>query len=124
MACFLVPMGEAIVTTVIQKVLEKKENKKSDEQKFTWIQRLRLLNRLLWGGVILLAIEHIWHGEITFIPPFLTAMKTPEDTNIMLSELSTVGVTMSIAVTFVWAVIVAIAEKVSKFKEILVQFTY
>ena len=121
MACFLVPMGEAIVTTVVQKVVENKEKKVGGETKITgvsWSRRLSWLNKLLWGGVILLAIEHIWHGEVSPLPPFLTAMKTPEEIPVMLHEMGTVGVTMAIVVTVTWAVIVMIAERVRKAKPI------
>jgi hypothetical protein len=44
MACFLVPVGEAIVTTVAQKVMEKREKQnpeakdegKAESRKLTW----------------------------------------------------------------------------------------
>jgi len=32
MACFLVPMGEAIVTTAVQKVVENREKKVGEEK--------------------------------------------------------------------------------------------
>jgi len=128
MACFLVPMGEAIATSIVQKVIEKKEEKvseeKSEKRKLSWSghhhwsQRLSWLNKLLWGGVILLAIEHIWHGEVSPLPPFLTAMKTPEEIPVMLHEMGTVGVTMAIVVTATWAAIVMIAERTRKAKPI------
>jgi hypothetical protein len=67
MACFLVPMGEAIVTTVVQKVVENREKKNNREETKTaglkWSKRLSWLNKLLWGGTILLAFEHVWHEK-------------------------------------------------------------
>ena len=56
MACFLVPTGEAIVTTVIKAVADKK----GIESPF--IKRMNWLNNMLWGGSALLAFEHVWHG--------------------------------------------------------------
>ncbi|MGQ9546682.1 MAG: hypothetical protein ACUVTR_05955 [Dehalococcoidia bacterium] len=109
MACFLVPMGEAIVTTVVQKVEEKKEKKSNKENK--WSQRLGWLNKMLWGGVMLLALEHVWHGEVVPWPPFLTAMANPADVAPMLHEMATVGVAMAITVTVVWGIMVLIAEQ-------------
>jgi hypothetical protein len=109
MACFLVPAGEAIVTTVVQKVMEKK-GKKGGVLSLKWSQRLGWLNKMLWGGSLLLALEHVWHGEITFVPPFLTAMKDPGDTATMLHEIATFGVMMAVAVTAVWGVMVLVAE--------------
>ncbi|MCD6423440.1 MAG: hypothetical protein J7L42_04925 [Elusimicrobia bacterium] len=108
MACFLVPAGEAVVTTVVQKMVKKKE--KEQQKGFKWTQRLGWLNRMLWGGVALLALEHIWHGEVVPWPPFLTAMKNPADIPPMLNEMAKVGTTMAVAVTCVWLLMVLVAE--------------
>jgi len=105
MACFLVPGSEAVVTTIIQKVIGKERSEKI---------KLKWLNIMLWGGVILLAIEHIWHGEVVPWPPFLTAMENPEDVGPMLHEMATVGAAMAIAVTLTWVVLVALAYALSK----------
>ncbi|MCD6571663.1 MAG: hypothetical protein J7K62_00115 [Thermoplasmata archaeon] len=100
MACFLVPGAEAVVTTVIQKAVGKE---KAEKWKLGW------LNTLLWGGVILLAVEHIWHGEIVLWPPFLTAMRNPADVAPMLHEMATIGTAMAIVITLTWIVLVALA---------------
>ena len=99
MACFLVPGAEAVVTTIVQKAVGKERAKKL---KLGW------LNTMLWGGVILLAIEHIWHGEVVPWPPFLTAMKNPADVPDMLHEMAIVGGTMSIVITLAWIMLVAL----------------
>ena len=99
MACFLIPGSEAVVTSVIQKVIGKE---KAEKWKLKW------LNSMLWGGFILLAIEHIWHGEVVPWPPFLTAMKNPADTAAMLHEMATTGLAMAIVVTITWAIMVLI----------------
>jgi len=118
MACFLVPMGEAIVTTVVQKVVEKKEREagveKTSQTGLSWSRKLSWLNRLLWGGVLLLALEHLWCGEIVLWPPFLTAMNNPADVGPMLHELKTFGIAMSIFVTFFWVVMIFIADLKAK----------
>jgi hypothetical protein len=118
MACFLVPAGEAIVTTVVQKVMEKREKKPGGERTekigLKWSQRLSWLNKLLWGGTILLALEHVWHGEVVPWPPFLTAMENPADVSPMLHEMATFGGAMAITVTVVWLIIVLIAELKAK----------
>jgi hypothetical protein len=118
MACFLVPVGEAIVTTVAQKVAEKKEKKdeaeKTEKTGIKWSRRLGWLNKMLWGGALLLAIEHVWHGEVVPWPPFLTAMEHPGEVAPMLHEMATVGVAMAVAVTVVWGIMVAIAELKSR----------
>ena len=118
MACFLVPMGEAIVTTVMQKVVENREKKVggkgTDNARLKWSHKLSWLNKLLWGGTILLALEHVWHGEVVPWPPFLTAMENPADVAPMLHEIATFGVAMAITVTVVWAIIVIVAELKAK----------
>lgn len=118
MACFLVPMGEAIVATAVQKVVENKEKKVGGERTKTtglsWSQRLSWLNKLLWGGVILLALEHVWHGEVVPWPPFLTAMENPADISPMLHEMAIFGGAMAITITVVWGIMILIAELKAK----------
>ncbi len=120
MACFTVPLGQAIAVTVVKKVIEKKEKKAIEQgidmefdasnSGITWSRRLGWLNKMLWGGSFLLAIEHIWHGEVVPWPPFITAMNNPAEIEPMLHEVATVGTAMSIFVTLVWIVMVLIAE--------------
>lgn len=79
MACFVAPVTEAVVTTIIKKSVDKKAEKEHKEIKNPFIKRLNLLNNMLWGGSALLAFEHIWHGEVTPWFPFLTNMSNPSD---------------------------------------------
>jgi hypothetical protein len=74
------------------------------------VRRLGWLNKMLWGGSMLLAFEHLWHGEIVPWPPFLTAMKNPADVGPMLHEIATVGTAMAVMVTLVWALMVLVVE--------------
>jgi len=101
MACFLVPMATGIVTTVFRK-------------KIPAALKIGWLNIMLWGGVAMLAIEHIAHGEVVFYPPFLTAMQNPADIPVMLQELATVGGTMTIAIVVVWIILVAITSRMPR----------
>ena len=64
---------------------------------------------------MLLAFEHLWHGEITPYPPFLTAMSSPAATREMLSEMATVGTAMACVVTAAWGMLCAFADL--KFKK-------
>ncbi|NLB60831.1 MAG: hypothetical protein GX802_00120 [Clostridiales bacterium] len=118
MCCFAAPLVEAVVVTVVKKAVEKKENKAEvnckTPKKSMWVKKLSWLNNMLWGGVLLLLIEHVWHGEIVPWPPFLTAMKTPESTAEMLREIAIYGTSMSVLITAVWAVMVLIAIRVDK----------
>ncbi len=99
MACFLVPGMEGTVTLILAKLIGKE---RAEKLKLKW------LNTMLWGGVALLALEHIWHGEVVPWPPFLTAMKNPADTAVMLHEMATHGTLMALLVTFTWAVLLKI----------------
>ncbi len=128
MACFLIPAGEAIVTTIVTKVIESKEkaalaetaeNKAENSaaaDRPLFSSRLKWLNNMLWGGSALLMFEHIWHGEVVPWFPFLTAAADPADTAEMLAEMSTVGVSMALAVTGVWAVMAAVSSVTAKHK--------
>ena len=115
MACFLVPTGEAIVASIVKNRVAASEGPDAIEEakaegKVTWSQKLKWLTTMLWGGAILLCLEHIWHGEVVSYPPFLTAMSDPADTAEMLHEMSTVGVGMAVLVTLVWIVMVVIVD--------------
>lgn len=118
MACFLVPTGEAIIVSAAQLILHRHEKKMalasrdnsheamSKIKTATWSEKLGWLNGMLWGGAFLLALEHIWHGEVRAYWPFLTAMDSAQDTAGMLHEMLTVGVTMALVVTAAWGVMV------------------
>lgn len=126
MACFLAPVAEAVVVTMIRKRVKKREitsiglnpstafSKNQLEADIFWSQKLSWLANLLWGGVFLLAIEHIWHGEVVPWPPFLTAMNHPEDIAPMLHEIATVGVSMAVFVTAIWFVMILVADRIYK----------
>ncbi len=107
MACFIVPATEAIVTSII----EKKTKDKSDN---IFIQKLGILNNMLWGGCALLAFEHIWHGEVTPWFPFLTNAANAADRAEMIMEMMTSGVGMAVLVTVVWAIIVSVMNNIAK----------
>lgn len=117
MACFLIPTTEAIVVTAIKHNIKKNEALLPAEQKEGKIlmsQKLTWLTNLLWGGSALLAYEHVWHGEVVPWFPFLTAASDPEDTAVMLHEMSTVGVTMAALVTAVWGGMMGVSSAMDK----------
>jgi hypothetical protein len=104
MACFLVPMALAVITSIIQKTARSLAKK----------IKLWILNTLLWGGVILLALEHVWHAEVVPWPPFLTAMANPAEISIMLHEMATVGTAMSMVTLVTWGTILTISHYLPK----------
>lgn len=113
MACFLVPTAEAVVTAVVTKAVKTKEMEHikledapqavmEEPEKIPFSRKLRWLTNLLLGGAVLLAFEHVWHGEVTPWFPFLTAASNPSDRAEMLHEMATAGVSMAALVTVVW----------------------
>lgn len=127
MACFLVSAAEAVVVTLATQVVLAHENKLLPEfqreantkaerpaEKILLSRKLRWLSNLLWGGSLLLAFEHVWHGEIVAWFPFLTAAANPADTAVMLHEMSTVGVAMAVLITAIWGAMLLVSSSFEK----------
>lgn len=130
MACFIVPAAEAVITSVVTKVVESKEKKVLSvegkveilsENKLPLSKKIKWLSNLLWGGSALLAFEHVWHGEIEPFFPFLTAAKSSAEWTAMLQETSTVGVAMAISVTLFWTGMVTVSNVLEKHKKLSLQ---
>ena len=117
MACFLVPASEAVVTTVVEHVVRSKEknvtNASNDVPKVRFSEKVGWLNKMLWGGSALLAFEHVWHGEVIPVFPFLTAVRNGETAD-MLAEMGTAGVGMAVLVTLIWGGMVVASSVIAK----------
>ncbi|MCM8798361.1 MAG: hypothetical protein NC821_02700 [Candidatus Omnitrophica bacterium] len=100
MACFLAPMSAVIVTTAVRKRVSEK-----------W--HLNWLNSMLWGGVVMLAVEHISHREVVPYPPFLT-----KGLSEVLPEILSKGIPMVLAVGMVWLVMVGIVNLAERAKKV------
>ncbi|NMM94783.1 hypothetical protein [Bifidobacterium oedipodis] len=123
MACFIVPTAEAVAVAVVRKLVVKKELESGKAKEVDGAivaaepgaillsRKIMWLLNLLLGGAILLAVEHIWHGEVVPWPPFLTAMRSAADTRAMLFEMATTGVGMAVLVTAVWFVATLVADR-------------
>lgn len=99
MSCFIVPLAQAVATTLGRKMSEK-NNKNSQN---VWIQQLPKLELMLWGGAAMLIVDHILSGEVTWQYPFFTALTEAGGVQTMLKEMLTVGVPISLIVTALWA---------------------
>jgi hypothetical protein len=143
MACFVVPAAEAVVVAIIKKradkaaklqaaalsdcgganaqtnTEQKAHSEKNSGEKISISKKLGWLNAMLWGGTALLFLEHVWHGEVVFWPPFLTAAANPADTAAMLYEIGTSGVAMAVLATLVWAGMFIAADNISWVKAAL-----
>ncbi|MDD6364761.1 MAG: hypothetical protein PUA47_05365 [Bacteroidales bacterium] len=102
MCCFLVPLAQAAVTTVVRKAGENKSS--------IWLKKLPTLEKMLWGGSVMLIVDHIVNGELSWAFPFFTALAEEGGTAVFLRELLTVGVPMSLVLTLVWAIGVLVSS--------------
>ena len=103
MACFIVPLTQAVATTIYRKTTAPTK---------TFVGRnLKTLEQMLWGGSLMLIVDHIINGEVTWQYPFFTALATEGGGMVMLREMLTVGVPMSVLVTLVWAAYCYLKER-------------
>ena len=102
MACFTVPLATAVAASAAKSALP------VSARSNPFVARLGWLGRMMFGGSFLLAIEHIYHGEIIFTPPFLTAVKDGNTAG-MLHEMATRGVAMAVLLVAVWVGMVSVA---------------
>jgi hypothetical protein len=124
MACFVAPATVALVTTVVRKVAEKREgtstaqrtDHSSTKVSGKWTQRLGWLNAMLWGGTIMLVLDHILSGELIARPPFLTALSAPIQTGAVLREILVTGGAITAAVFVAWGIMIVCIELRSKAK--------
>lgn len=92
MSCYIVPLAQAVVTTICRKVTGSSDGN-------IWTAQLPALEKMLWGGSLVLIVDHIVHGEL-----FVFSLK----------EMLAVGVPMSLVVTLVWTIIVLLKSPVLK----------
>ncbi len=102
MACFIVPLTQAIATTVYRRRAQSQKSKVERQDSFL-SRNLPSLEKMLWGGSLMLIVDHIINGELTWMFPFFTALETEGGWAVMLREMLIVGVPMSLLVTAVWA---------------------
>ncbi|MFA7253028.1 MAG: hypothetical protein WC107_00565 [Patescibacteria group bacterium] len=98
MACLIAPATAALVVTTIKKKIPAKYHPE-------WL----LL--MMWGGVLMLIVDHIANGEIVPYFPFFTS-----DKNIIWTEIIKNGVPMTIVIFAFWATAVWISIAYSKRK--------
>ena len=107
MSCFIVPLAQAMVTSTYRKV-----NEKSIENSHSALKRhIPALEKMLWGGSVMLVVDHIINGELTWRFPFFTALEEAGGGAVMLREMLTVGVPMSLVITAVWVVYALLKER-------------
>jgi len=64
----------------------------------------------------MLIVDHIINGEVTWRYPFFTALEQSGGINVMLKEMLTVGLPMSVVLTLVWIGYALLKERKLKLK--------
>ena len=106
MACFIVPLVEAAAVSAVRIANRKRI---ANPASHFLIRHLPSLEKMLWGGSVMLIIDHIINGELTWRFPFFTALATGGFAQ-MWAEMLSVGVSMALAVTLLWVVYAAVKE--------------
>ena len=100
-------MAQAIATSAYRKANAKAIE--SSEHALT--RNIPALEKMLWGGTVMLIVDHIINGEVTWRYPFFTALTEAGGADAMLREMLTVGVPMSLVLTAVWVVYALAKER-------------
>ena len=93
MACFTAPLAQALVVSAARSACKDKAAKSRNP----FVRRLGWLQKMLFGGSFLLAVEHVWHN-----------------TSEMLHEIATLGVAMAVLITAVWAGMVLVSSALER----------
>ncbi|MCL5435761.1 MAG: hypothetical protein M1275_01640 [Patescibacteria group bacterium] len=88
MACFLAPATAAVAVSAAKSKIPARYHP----------ERLLLM---LWGGVLVLLVDHIASGEVVFYFPFFT-----RGWNEIWPEIVSVGVPMALVILAVWGIMV------------------
>ena len=112
MSCFIAPLVAAVATTAIRKARTKAVKAPGSSP---FLHHLPDLEKMLWGGTLMLIVDHVINGELTWAFPFFTALGESGGASLLLREILTVGVPMALILIAAWAVwAVAKDRKVSK----------
>ncbi len=64
----------------------------------------------------MLVVDHVINGEVTWRYPFFTALESAGGGEVMLKEMLTVGLPMSVVLTLVWMGYAFVKERRLKLK--------
>ncbi|MBQ9661008.1 MAG: hypothetical protein IJV37_07095 [Bacteroidales bacterium] len=108
MCCFIVPLVQAVATTAFRARMRGQDPAGQD----SFLHRhISDLEKMLWGGTLMLIVDHVINGELTWRFPFFTALGQTGGWEVMLREMLTVGVPMSLVLTLAWALWAALKER-------------
>ena len=110
MACFIAPLVQAVAVTALRK---SQSAAIRNPEASPFLHYLPDLEKMLWGGSLMLIVDHIINGELTWRFPFFTALELDGGWQVMLREMLTVGVPMCLVITAFWGLWVAFKSKKS-----------
>ena len=99
-----------MVTSTYRKVNQNKVENSPSALK----RHIPTLEKMLWGGSVMLIVDHVINGELTWRFPFFTALEQAGGGAVMLREMLTVGLPMSLVITAVWAVYALVKSRKTK----------
>lgn len=99
-----------MVTSTYRKVNQNKLEKSPSALK----RHIPALEKMLWGGSVMLIVDHVINSELTWRFPFFTALEQAGGGTVMLREMLTVGLPMSLVITAVWAVYALVKSRKTK----------
>jgi len=108
MACFIIPLTQAIATTALRRHAAKSASVNTVQNPFH--AHLPRLEAMLYGGSAMLIVDHILSGELMPVFPFFSALATEGGLTTMLREMLLVGIPMSLLVTALWAISVLVSH--------------
>ena len=103
MSCYVVPLVEAAIVSACRK--------RALRSSSPLLQELPALEKMLWGGTLMLVVDHVINGELSWRFPFFTALGVEGGFGVMLREMLTVGVPMSLVLTAAWALYAVLKER-------------
>ncbi len=103
MACFIVPMTQAIATSIARRRMKGRVETTENP----WLHQLPKLELMLWGGTLMLIVDHILNGEMTWEYPFFTILAHKEGFHLMMGEMLGVGLPMSVVISLFYVGLVA-----------------
>ena len=110
MCCFLVPLAQAVVVSAYRKTHAAGV---ANPASGLLLRRLPDLEKMLWGGTLMLIVDHVINGELTWRFPFFTALGQKGGGEVMLREILTVGVPMALALTLAWTIWAVLKERLA-----------
>lgn len=111
MACFVIPMTQALVVSAVRHNKMKSSEKESQNP---WLSQLPKLEWMLWGGSLMLVIDHLISGELMLKFPFFSALAGEGGLQSMLYEMLVIGLPMSLLITLVYCIMVLFHAKSAK----------